>query len=350
MQASSSKGITLAVGALGTKSHYAHIPTAAQCMDVECISARSVRLCKSFNQARSGGGGRAALWKAAACAVFLLALSLPAVALRMVADETGRKVMLPDHVHRIVCLTPSVADTLYSIGAGADIVGITDYTFFPPEVRQKPSIGDILRPSLERIAMLHPDVVIGVAPLNSAETIRGIERMGIPIFLVNTIGLEGLYGSIESIGRAVGRDQGAAAVVAQLRARERKVRSQAANGTRPSVFLTISIDPCISAGHRAFITELLSVAGARSVTDDIAQDWINISIEAILSRKPDFVLLMRDSPFGLKELRDLPGWSSLDSVRMGRVIRIDDRLQYPSPIAFDALEDFARQLRSAEAH
>ena len=93
----------------------------------------------------------------------MLFLSLPAAALRVVTDETGRKVTLPDQIHRIVCLSPSITDTVFAIGAGADVVGITDYTLYPPEARQKPSIGDILRPSLERIAILHPDIVIGIA-------------------------------------------------------------------------------------------------------------------------------------------------------------------------------------------
>jgi iron complex transport system substrate-binding protein len=279
---------------------------------------------------------------------FFLSLSLPACGLRIVTDETGNKVRLPDRVHRIVCLAPSVTDTVYAIGAGADVVGITDYTLYPPEARQKTSIGEVLRPSLERIAILHPDVAIGVAPLNSAETIRGIERVGIPVFLVNASGIEGLYSSIRSIGKAVGREQEASALIAHLQARERKVRSQAPAGNRPAVLFAISIDPCITAGHRAFITELLTAAGARSVTDDIAQEWINIDIEAVIARKPQFILLLKDSPFGLEEMRARPGWKTLEAVRLGRVIRVDDRLQYPSPVAFDALEDLARQLRSAE--
>ncbi|PSH03286.1 MAG: hypothetical protein CXZ00_12845 [Acidobacteria bacterium] len=279
--------------------------------------------------------------------VLMLALSLSAAAMRVVSDETGQKLRLPDHVHRIVCLTPSIADTLYAIGAGNEVVGITDYTLYPPQARQKASIGDLLRPSLERIAALHPDVVFGVASFNSAETIRGIQRMGIPVFLVNASGIEGLYNSIASIGRAVGREPEASALIAQLRNRESKVRAQAQSAKRPTVFFAISIDPCITAGHRAFITELITAAGARSVTEDIAREWINLNVEAVIPAKPDFVLLLKDSPFGLNEMRQRAGWNALEAVRRGRVIRIDDRMQYPSPVAFDALEDFARQLRSA---
>jgi ABC-type Fe3+-hydroxamate transport system substrate-binding protein len=286
---------------------------------------------------------------AAFCSILVLAIALPASALRVLTDEAGRKVTLPDHVHRIVCLTPSITDTVYAIGAGADVVGVTDYTLYPPEARQKPSIGGVLRPSLERIAVLHPDVAIGIASFNDAETIRGIERLGIPVFLVNASGLAGLYNSIAAIGRALARESEASALVARLRQREQAVRSQAAAvAQHPSVFLAISLDPCITAGRRAFITELLSAAGARSVTDDLQQEWVHLNIEAIIPRKPAFILVLQDAPFGLQEMREHAGWRSLEAVRRGRVLRIDQRLQYPSPVVFDALEAFAHQLRSAE--
>ena len=279
----------------------------------------------------------------------MLAFSLPAAASRLVIDDTGRTVRLPDQVHRIVCLAPSIADTVYAMGGGPDVAAVTDYTQYPPEARQKPSIGEVLRPSLERIAVLHPDLAIGIATFNDAESLRGIERMGVPVFLVNPSGLAGLYRSIASIGRALGRPGDAAALLARLQAREHAVRAQAAAAPRTSVFLAISIDPCITAGRGAFITELLAAAGADSVTADLPEEWIDLNIEAVIPRKPTFILELSDAPFGLKEMRERPGWRSLDAVRAGRVLRIDDRLQYPSPVAFDALEKFAHQLRSAES-
>jgi iron complex transport system substrate-binding protein len=291
------------------------------------------------------------LKKAGACTAMLLALSLSAAAARLVLDDLGRRVSVPDHAHRIICLTPSITDTVYAIGGGEDIAGITDYTHYPPQAaHEKPSIGDLLNPSLERIVALHPDLAIAVATLNSAETVQAIERAGIPVFLVTDRGLAGLYQSISSIGRAMGHEREAALVVGQLRARERRVRSLAAQAGRgPSVFLVLSLDPCITAGRGAFITELISVAGARPITRDLAQDWLRVSLEAMITRKPDYVLVLQDSPFGLDEMRQRAGWNSLDAVRLGRVIRIDNRLQFPSPVAFDALEDLARQIQALPA-
>jgi iron complex transport system substrate-binding protein len=288
--------------------------------------------------------------RSALCVFFVLAFALPAAALRMVADETGHAVTVPDQAHRILCLAPSITDTVFAIGAGADVVGITDYTHYPPEALRKPSVGEVLRPSLERIAMLHPDLAIGIAGFNDADSIRSIERMGVPVFLVNPSGLAGLYRSIGSIGRALGREADARALVARLREREHRVRQQAAAAAiRPTVFLAISLDPCITAGHGAFITDLIEAAGARSVTDDLTQEWIHLNIETIVARQPQFVLILKDAPFGLEQMRERAGWRALEAVRVGRVLRIDDRLQYPSPVAFDALEDFARQLRAAES-
>ena len=150
--------------------------------------------------------GFVALKKACMCTALLLVLSLSAPAARLLLDDVGRSVSVPDQVHRVICLTPSITDTVYAIGGGEDIAGITDYTHYPPQAaRQKPSVGDLLHPSLEKIASLHPDLAIAVATLNSSETVQGIERIGIPVFLVSDRGLSGLYHSISSIGLAMRR-------------------------------------------------------------------------------------------------------------------------------------------------
>jgi iron complex transport system substrate-binding protein len=281
--------------------------------------------------------------------VLVLLLCSSAWCARTLKDEAGRTVTAPDQVKRVISLAPSVTDTIYSLGASSQLAAITDYTLYPAEAaEQKPSIGDILKPSLERIATMHPDLVIGIATFNSPETINGLERIGIPVFLVHGRGLAGVYSSVQSIGHALGRDQEAAALLTQLHARERKVREIASHGKRPSVFLALQLDPCITAGKGAFMTELIGLAGARSVTADLPQDWLRVSLEAILPRKPEYTLLMKSAPFGLEDMRARVGWRSLDAVKQGKVLHADDRLQIPAPVAFDGLEDLARQIQEAK--
>lgn len=285
-----------------------------------------------------------------ALSLALMFVSMQAFAARVLTDETGRRVTLPDHVAKVVALTPAISNTICAVGGESQLAAVTAYTQFPKEARNKPSVGDILHPSLERIAAIHPDVVIAMSTLNSPETIRGLERIGIPVYLVAGQDLAGLYRSIGSIGQVLGREREAQALSAQLHDREQRIRAQAkANGTGPRVLLLLSIDPCITAGRSAFVTEMITAAGVRSVTEDVKQDWIRMSAEALIARNPDYLLMLMDAPFSIDELRLRPGWSQLQAVRRGHVLHIDDRLQVPGPVAFDGLEEFARQLHAAEA-
>jgi iron complex transport system substrate-binding protein len=283
------------------------------------------------------------------CVIVVLVLSSAAWCTRTLKDEAGRNVTVPDQVKRVISLAPSVTDTIYALGAASQLAAITDYTQYPTEAaKEKPSIGDILKPSLERITTLHPDLVIGIATFNSPETIHGLERIGIPVFLLSGRGLAGVYSSVISIGHVLGRDQEAAVLLAQLKAREQKVRAMAEQGKRPSVFLALQLDPCITAGKGAFMTELIGIAGAKSVTADLPQDWLRVSLEAILPRKPQYILLMKSAPFDVADMRARAGWNALDAVKQGRIMRADDRLQVPAPVAFDGLEDLARQVQAAQ--
>ena len=283
--------------------------------------------------------------------LLLLLLSSYAFAVRYERDETGRTVEVPDQVHRVVSLSPSLTNTVYALGAASDLVGITDYTVYPPEAaRQKPSVGNVVNPSLERIVALHPDLVLALPDFNGAESIGGLQRLGIPVFLFSTGDIANIYRTIENVGHLMGCERRATALIAELRVREAKVRAQSAGKETPTVLLVLSIDPLITAGKNAFFTQMIAAAGARSVTDDIQQDWLQMNVEAILPRKPDYILLMKGGPVSLKDMQRSPGWNSLEAVKRGRVIIVDDRIQIPAPVAFDGLEDFARQIHALPSH
>ena len=275
--------------------------------------------------------------------ILLGAITVPCFASRTVKDELGRTVELPDHPHRVVCLVPNVVDIAYSLGAAVDIVAISDFTKYPKEALQKPSIGLPLNPSIETIVALHPDLVLGSGDLNALEFVGHLQRLGIPVFMVDPHGIEGIYASILSLGRALNREADANTVVAQLRKRVDAVKARVADKPKMRVFMAIWYDPVMTIGKRAFISELIEAAGGRSVTDDISQEWPEVSLETIVSRQPDALLLENGSKITVEELRARPGWEHLRAVQQGRVYYTDDRIEYPSPIAFDALEDLAKQ-------
>lgn len=275
--------------------------------------------------------------------IILISLASPCSARRTVQDELGRKVEVPDHPHRVVCLIPSVADIVYSLGAGTDVVAISAFTKYPKEALEKPSIGLPLNPSLETIVGLHPDLVLGSGDLNTLEFAGHLQRLGIPVFMVDPHGIEGIYASIVSLGNVLNRETDATALVLRLRTRVEAVKARVAGKPKVRVFMAIWYDPVMTIGKRAFISELIEAAGGRSVTDDIGQEWPEVSLESLVSRQPEALLFLKGTPITTEELKTRPGWEHLRAVREGRVYYTDDRIQYPSPIAFDALEDLAKQ-------
>ncbi len=163
------------------------------------------------------------------CAVLLLFMvwaTAPAgAATRQVRDDLGREVMVPDHPHRLICLAPSVADTVYAVGAGNEVIAVSDFTKYPAEARRKPSVGLPLSPSWETIVSLHPDLVIGSSDFGGLGMVNQMQQVGIPIFLMNPHGLEGIYSSVLSLGRALNRQAEAEQVVSRLRRRVAAVAS-----------------------------------------------------------------------------------------------------------------------------
>ena len=278
------------------------------------------------------------------CLLWLTAiLGAPCFASRTLTDEMGRKVVVPDHPHRVICLMPTVTDTVFALGAGDDVVGISDYTKYPAAALTKPSVGDLIKPSIETILSLRPDLVIGTQPMGPMEVTDQLERAGIPIFLVSPHGIAGIFHSVETIGMALNRMPQAEALIHSLQQRVDVVRMRTKNLRAPRVFMPIWYDPITTIGKNAFITEVIEVAGGQSVTDDLNTEWPQISLEVVLERAPDALLLVRGGKTTLRVLQDRPGWSSMTAIKSHRAYYVDDRINLASPVAIDALEDLAKQ-------
>lgn len=273
-----------------------------------------------------------------------LAFAVPCRAERTVTDETGRPVTVADHPHRIVCLAPSITDSVFALGGGDDVAAVSDYVRYPAEAMKKPSVGSVLDPSIEAVLGFHPDLVLGIPHLNDNASFDQLRRLGVPVYLVDAHGLEGILRSIVDLGEVTGRGEQAAALAARLRRRIEAVRASVAGKTVVSVFMPLSYDPAVTIGRGSFITEIIAAAGGRSVTDDIAQEWPLISLEAVMARAPQALLMARDGQVTLAVLRSRPGWKTLPAVREGRAYYVDERIDLPSPVAIDALEELARSL------
>lgn len=274
----------------------------------------------------------------------LLVTTLPSVASRTVTDETGRVVTVPDHPHRIICLVPSITDAVFSIGAGNDVVAVSDFVKYPLEATKKPSVGSISNPSMETILSLHPDLILGMPHQNQPAILNQLQRFGIPLYIVDPHGIEGILHSVLSLGQATGHEAEAKKLSLQLQQRIAAVRARVKDLPIVEVYMPVSYDPVITIGRGSFISEIIDAAGGHSITSDIDQEWPHISMEAVIARAPQALLMMRGGTITIYALQNRPGWNVLPAVKTRRVYYLNKKVNFPSPIAIDALEDLAKQL------
>ena len=272
-----------------------------------------------------------------------LAFVPPRVSARQVTDETGRRVNIPDKPQRLVSLAPSITEMVYALGLGGRLVGDTDYCDYPPEAENKPHVGAVANPSLERIVALNPDLVLGTAEGNRRETADQLERLGIPLYGLRADTVEETFQSIDDLGAVLGCQAAARQLVERLRTRVQSVEQKVRGRPRPKVLFVVWTHPLITAGHKTFIADLIRRAGGVSITDDIQTDWPRLSLEEVLRRDPDILLFPKAEGFTprLDEFSRLPGWKDLRAVKERRLYFVPEAIMRPCPRLVDALEEVA---------
>jgi iron complex transport system substrate-binding protein len=260
-----------------------------------------------------------------------------------VIDETGRKVVVPEHPQRIISLAPSITETLYALGQDHKIAGDTEYCDYPPAAASKPHIGAVLNPSIEKIVALKPDLVIGAAEANRRETADQLARVGIPVYGLTDKSLDDVLKSIRDLGGLLDCQAQASALASSLELRVQAVERRVAGLPRPRVLFVTWYQPLITVGPGSFVADVIRRAGGVSISNDLAGEWPRVSLEAVLERNPEIILLPKSQAYtpSLEDLKNLAGWRDLSAVKAGHVYQIADTIIRPCPRLVGSLEEVA---------
>lgn len=268
-----------------------------------------------------------------------------ASATQQITDDAGRNVTLPVRVERVITLAPNLTEIVFAIGAGDRVVGNTSYCDYPAEAKNVAKVGDTLHPSLERIIALRPQVVL-VSTASQLEVFtQQLQNQNIAVFVTDPHDLQGVFKSIEQIGRILDHVQQAQAVVQKLRERTNAVEQAVKQQQPVRTFYQVSAEPLYTAGRDSFVTDLMRRAGAVSVTGEIPGAWPKYSNESALAAKPDAIILPTGGSMGAANANAAEALRNSPAVQAGRVYKInDDHLARPGPRAVDGLEEMARAL------
>ena len=243
----------------------------------------------------------------------------------------------PPYPRRIVCLTEETTETLYRIGAGDLVVGISGYTVRPKEARAKPRISTFLEADFGEILGLKPDLVLGFSDLQ-ADLARELAKRGVPVMVFNQRSIAEILQAVRVIGALAGRAEPADALARELVTGLEHIAAKArALPRRPRVFFEEWPDPLIS-GIR-WVSELVEVAGGEDVCAESrasqgAQGRI-CDPGDVARRDPEVVVA---SWCGKKVKRALivarPGWEGVRAVRDDQIYEISSSLiLQPGPAA-----------------
>jgi len=259
----------------------------------------------------------------------------------------------PAAAQRIVSLVPALTEMLFAIGAGPQVVAVSSYDEFPPEVKSLPKVGALLDPDMERILALRPDLVVSYGSQTDMQA--QLARAKIRVFSYRHAGLNGVFATLKDLGEAVGRTTDSERLAREIRSGLDAIRARVRGRPKPRTLLVFERDPeslrgVYVSGGVGFLHDMLGIAGGVNVFADVARESVQPSVETMLARAPEFILEVRAT--GLLAAADVPQakrvWGALASVpavQRGHIqILTGDHLVVPGPRVVQGTDAFARAL------
>lgn len=199
----------------------------------------------------------------------------------------------PTHApQRIVSLAPVVTETLFAIGAGDRVVGVTRFCDRPAAVTHLPKVGGYTDPQLEAILQLHPDLVIAMPSMGQRTTLTRLREAQIPVYIVFGDSIAEIKTMMDGIGSVTHNQTDAVRLVRELEHRLADISASVSTGaSAPRVVIAFQAQPLVLAGPHTFPAEALSIAGGKSIVPSNAPSWPTWSLEALLFLRPDVIVV-----------------------------------------------------------
>jgi iron complex transport system substrate-binding protein len=255
-------------------------------------------------------------------------------------DDLGRLVAINGTPQRIVSLAPSNTETLFALGLGDRVVGVTDYCDYPPEALDKEKVGGYANPDIEKLVALNPDLILVAygTPMDVIDTMVGL---GLTLFGIKTTDLDDLLNDIKRIGEITDKELEAQALTSEMASKITAVTDVTSElEERPRVFYIVWHDPLWTAGSGTFIHELIEKGGGVNICGNLT-GYPTISIEEVVARNPE-VIITSSWPSVYEWAMNETALNATDARQNGRVFACDDNLvQRPGPRLVQGLEWFA---------
>jgi len=244
---------------------------------------------------------------------------------------------------RVIALTPALAELAMAVGLPeGNIVGVSEYTDFPAVLKSKPSIGPFTKPSLEKIVTLNPDLLLVSGDGTPREVIERLRKLKVPLLVLKTDSLKAVEEAYLALGKAFAQEVQAKLALDELKKKTEALKARAKERSL-SVVIQVGEDPLVVAGGENFLSEGLALLGLRNAYGDAKHTYPRISVEDVLKRNPDIILILSlgvgDRVFE-KAKKRWSGFTELKAAKEKRIFIVkSDALVRPGPRLPDGLSE-----------
>lgn len=238
-------------------------------------------------------------------------------------DDFGRQVDLSIRPTRVVSLNPTTTEIIYAIGAQSRLIGRSHWDNWPAAAKLKPELGDGIRPNVERLIAAAPDVVILYATEANRDAATRLAHAGIATISLRINTVQQFDRATRLLARVLGDSLAGAVVADSVEQSLARVRSATRDLPHPTVVWRLADRPAIVVGGGSFMNEMLQAAGATNLYAQIAEPSPVVSIEDIVTRNPDVVIVGGDIGTSVTSLGP---WNAVPAVRRGKVISVSSDL------------------------
>jgi iron complex transport system substrate-binding protein len=250
-------------------------------------------------------------------------------------------------VQRIISLAPSVTETVFALGLGDRLVGVSVYCDYPPAAQQIDRVGTFLTPNVEVIVAKRPDVIIAVPSPGNQTSVQALRRLGLKVVLVDPNSVAEIKESLVTIGRALDHEAAAHALVARIDARIDAVQARLGDAPARKVLMVVGQTPLIAVGTGTFQDELIRMAHGTNLAASAGGTWPRLSIEFAIAAAPEVIIdtsMGNEEQVGAAPAMDFwKGFPTIPAVRDRHVYGYKAyQVLRPGPRIGEAFEDIAR--------
>ncbi|MCU0666253.1 MAG: cobalamin-binding protein [Candidatus Omnitrophica bacterium] len=223
---------------------------------------------------------------------------------------------------RYISLAPSTTEILFALGLDQEIVGVSSFCDYPPQVSSKEKVGTFSQPNLEKIISLQPDYIFCTG-LEQDAAVAELKRAGFAVYVADPSTIEELLSSIEEIGVITLLQEKAHQIALSMKDNLEVLRAKTSaipESSRPKVFLEIWPDPLTTAGNGSFVDQIISCAGGKNIASNLRRAYSIFSAEEVINSMPDCIILAyMDKGANVKSLFLRRGWERIPAIKNNRV-------------------------------